>query len=66
MTATDSAEVQLVAPGLTLEKAVDRNLVFPGTEVTYTYTVQNTGDIDLRNDTGNPGWVADDACSPVT
>ena len=34
VTATDSAEVQLVAPGLTLEKAVDRNLVFPGTEVT--------------------------------
>jgi LPXTG-motif cell wall-anchored protein len=66
VTATDSAQVQLVEPGLVLEKSVDQNLVFPGTEVTYTYTARNEGDIDLRNDTGNPGWVADDACSPVT
>lgn len=66
VTATDSAQVSLIDPGLTLTKTVDQTLVFPGTEVTYSYSATNTGDVALRNDTGNPGWVADDACSPVT
>ena len=40
--------------------------MFPGTAVTYTYTATNTGTTDLRNDTGNAGWVTDNQCSPVT
>jgi hypothetical protein len=63
--AVDSASVTLVDPDLTLSKAVDQPLVFPGTTVTYTYQATNEGDADLRNDTGDPGWVTDDKCSPV-
>ena len=58
VTDDDFAHVQIVEPGLTLTKTVDQDLVFPGTEVTYTYVAQNTGDIDLSNETGNPGWIA--------
>jgi uncharacterized repeat protein (TIGR01451 family) len=65
VTATDTAAVNTVEPGLRLTKTVDQNVVFPGTDVTYTYEATNTGDTDLRNDTGNAGWVADDACTPV-
>ena len=39
--------------------------MFPGTTVTYTYTAQNTGTADLRNDTGTAGWVTDDQCPGV-
>lgn len=66
VTASDVAGVRIVEPGLTLTKSVDRPLVLPGSEVEYTYTAVNTGTIDLRNDTGNPGWIADDACVAVT
>ncbi len=66
VSATDTAQVRIIDPGLTLTKTVDQNLVFPGTQVTYSYAATNTGDIDLRNDTGNAGWVADNACAPVT
>jgi hypothetical protein len=66
VTAGDTAHVQIVQPGLTLTKTIDQNLVFPGTEVHYAYAATNTGDIALRNDTGDPGWVADNACAPVT
>lgn len=66
VTDTDAATVNVTSPGLSLTKVVDQDVVFPGTEVTYTYTAANTGTADLRNDTGNPGWIADDQCSPVT
>jgi uncharacterized repeat protein (TIGR01451 family) len=66
VTAVDFAVVNLTDPGLTLTKTVDQPLVLPGTTVEYTYVAENSGDTDLRNDTGNAGWVTDDRCSPVT
>ena len=65
VTATDTAEVTTIDPELSLTKDVDQSVVFPGTGVTYTYTATNEGDTDLRNDTGNAGWLVDDTCSPV-
>lgn len=63
---TDTAEVTVTDPDLTLIKTVDQDLVFPGTTVTYTYRATNDGDTDLRNDTGDPDWVTDNRCSDVT
>ncbi|HEY5787247.1 MAG TPA: vWA domain-containing protein [Microlunatus sp.] len=65
VTDQDPAQVTVVDPGLALTKTVDEDLVFPGTTVTYSYTATNDGDTDLRNDTGEAGWVTDDQCSPV-
>ncbi len=62
VTDTDTASVTLVDPQLTLTKGVDQQVVFPGTAVTYTYTATNDGDTDLRNDTGDAGWVTDNKC----
>ena len=61
VTATDTASVTVVDPGLTLTK-VGRpgRVVFPGTEVTYTYTAdEHRATTDLRNDTGAPGGSTD-------
>ena len=65
VTDIDVAEVNTVTPGLQLTKSVDANLVFPGTQVRYTYRATNSGTADLRNDTGNPGWVTDNKCASV-
>ncbi|GAA1953101.1 DUF7507 domain-containing protein [Microbacterium deminutum] len=65
VTDVDTAQVSTIDPDLTLTKSVDQSLVFPGTSVAYSYAAANTGTADLRNDTGAPGWVADDSCSPV-
>lgn len=65
VTDSDSASVTVYLPGLRLTKEVDQDVVFPGTTATYTYRAENIGDADLRNDTGNVGWVTDDECSPV-
>ena len=65
VTAIASASVNITDPGLVLTKDSDQDLVFAGSEVTYSYTAQNTGTADLRNDTGAAGWVTDDQCSPV-
>jgi uncharacterized repeat protein (TIGR01451 family) len=54
--ATDTASVDVINPALTLTKTVgigpdcadtDAIRVLAGTEVTYCYTAQNTGDVDL-------------------
>ncbi|WP_133411837.1 DUF7507 domain-containing protein [Agromyces badenianii] len=65
VTDSDTAKVGVTNPELSLTKAVDHDVVFPGTTVTYTYAATNDGDADLRNDTGDAGWVADDTCAPV-
>lgn len=66
VTDADTAGVVVLNPGVALTKSVDQDVVFAGTPVTYTYEAENTGDTDLANETGNPGWVVDDRCSPVT
>lgn len=57
---TDEGACDLSAE-VSIEKSASSYEVFPGEEVTYTYTVSNPGDFDL--DGVN---VTDDKCSPVT
>jgi uncharacterized repeat protein (TIGR01451 family) len=45
----DTAWVQVIAPGLSITKSVDKPVVLSGTEVTWTITVTNTGDTTLTN-----------------
>jgi len=65
VTATDHAAVTLIDPRLSLTKSVDRTVVFPGTEVTYTYVAENTGDAPLAKPDGQQDWITDSHCSPV-
>ena len=51
----------VIHPSTDLTKEVDQDSVVSGTEVTYTYTETNDGDVDLINVS-----VDDDTCSPVT
>lgn len=43
----DTAWVQVIAPGLSITKSVDKPVVLSGTEVTWKITVKNTGDTPL-------------------
>jgi uncharacterized repeat protein (TIGR01451 family) len=56
----DDATVQVLTPGINLEKSVDQTLVAPGTPVTYTFTVTNTGNDPLTDIT-----LTDDHCTPT-
>lgn len=59
--AQDTASTQVITPNLTLTKTPSATLVRPGTDVTYTYEVTNTGDpVGLF-----PFLVIDDRCAPV-
>ena len=58
--------------GLVLTKVVDQPLVLSGTEVTYTYTLVNTGTVPLRKPGGAQAhdWIVDargptGTCAPV-
>jgi uncharacterized repeat protein (TIGR01451 family) len=44
-----SASVDVIAPGLSIAKSVDKPVVLSGTDVTWTVTVTNTGDVALTN-----------------
>jgi uncharacterized repeat protein (TIGR01451 family) len=67
---SDRAAVNVIDPQLSLTKAVNEELVLPGTQVTYTYVATNTGENDLRNPadpSGEPtippvSWVTDNTC----
>ncbi len=58
---TDTAEVNVITPGITVVKTASEIAVAPGTPVTYTYAVSNSGDDPLTNVA-----VSDDTCSPVS
>ena len=52
-------------PGLQLMKSADKDVVFPGGRVVYTYVVTNTGNVTIRNiklvdDNGTPSDPTDD------
>lgn len=49
LSVSDTAWVTMISPGLSIEKSVDKPVVLSGTDVTWTVTVKNTGDVDLTN-----------------
>jgi len=61
VTAKSSITVYARNAQLKLTASSDKNIVVPGSTVTYTYKVANTGDLDFKNVV-----VEDDKCSPVT
>ena len=46
---SDSATVTVIGPALDLTVTVDPQVTYRGSEVIFTYSVQNTGDADLTN-----------------
>ena len=60
VTAQDPSHYFGVSAAIEIVKSVDQSLVPPGTAVTYSYAVRNTGNVPLTNIT-----VTDDRCSPV-
>ncbi len=59
--ASDDATVQSFESGIAIKKSANKQVVEPGTPVTYTYSVINTGETVLSD-----VRVTDDKCSPVT
>jgi len=55
-----SSSNAVINPEIAMTKEADGDDVCPGTEVTYTYTVTNPGDVDIGNVN-----VVDSDCSPV-
>ena len=49
VSASDSETVMIVTPSVTIVKSVDQNMVSPGTLVTYSYKVINTGDVNIED-----------------
>jgi len=61
ITSTDPSHYFGINPEYVVTKVADQEVVAPGTDVTYTYLVTNTGNITLTNVV-----VTDDLCAPVT
>lgn len=61
VTANATATVYARNAQMSLTTTSNKNLVVPGSTVTYTYKVANTGAVDFKN-----LIVEDDKCSPVT
>ncbi len=60
VTGDAKAFVDVLRPGLQVDKVADATVVYPGTTVSYTYTVTNTGEDPAYN-----VQVSDDNCSPL-
>lgn len=57
-------------PGISIDKTADPTAIIAGADVTYSYVVTNTGDVDLVNvsvsdDNGTPGDTTDDFGTPA-
>ena len=61
VTATDTAQLQVLTPNVELRKSASAALVRPGTVVEYRYEVENTGDGGI-----NPVGLLDDRCHEVS
>ena len=57
----DSATVNVLYPGIHLNKTANRTLIHPSETVTYTYTITNTGNCNLTNIT-----LTDDILGVIT
>ncbi len=57
-----TCETLVISPSISLDKVAEPEKVLAGTEVTYTYTVENTGDVALTVDIDDDtfGVIADD------
>ena len=49
VTATDTADVTVIHPAITVAKTPDSQTIVSGTTVTFTIKVTNTGDVTLTN-----------------
>lgn len=58
---SDTASVEVIHPRFSVVKEPSAEKISPGDTVTYTYTVENTGDDPL-----DPFEIEDDKCDPVT
>ncbi|MEM7530773.1 MAG: SdrD B-like domain-containing protein [Chloroflexota bacterium] len=61
VTDEDNAFVDVINPDYNVEKTADATQISAGGDVTYSYAVENTGDVPISNVV-----VTDDTCSPVT
>ncbi len=59
---TDTVSVDVINPGIAIDKTAHPTIIYAGDTVTYTYVVTNPGDDPLSN----VQKVSDDKCSPVT
>jgi uncharacterized repeat protein (TIGR01451 family) len=57
---SDKAQVLVIEPGIDLTKTASASVVANGTDVTYTITISNTGDVGLT-----VAAIDDDKCSPL-
>ena len=46
---SNQVTVMIASPAVTIEKSVDQTMVSPGTLVTYSYKVTNTGDVSIED-----------------
>ena len=65
MTTTATVTVTQPAPGISIDKTASPTTILAGADVTYTYVVTNTGNVDLdpvtvSDDNGTPGDASDD------
>ena len=61
---TDDETVEVLVPALELLKQADKPVVYPGTQVTYTYELGNVGATNYRGPAAHDGWIVDDKCTP--
>ena len=66
LTAKDTQTVEILVPGVDLVKTVDQPIVYPDTEVTYTYVATNNGQVPLEGPLDPVDWITDDKCSSIT
>ncbi len=64
--ARDDRTVEVRVPDLEVVKTVDQPVVYPGTDVTYTYVATNLGQTPFEGPIDLAEWISDDRCAPVT
>jgi len=65
LTASDSADVNVINPALGIEKSVDKPVILAGETVTYTFNVLNTGDDPLEIVTVSDTVEGATGCAPI-
>ena len=59
VTDSDTADVDVINPGITIDKTPDLQTILAGDAATFTITVTNTGDVDLTDVTVTDALAAD-------